>query len=86
MKARLNSGDFTRAIEHARRQVAHWETREGCQGQVKSAELILAAMELVRAWGHEAQVIARANMMRLGCDAAQDGQEIVGARSPLRPL
>ena len=55
----MRGHDFTRAIEHQRRQIARfWQVHD--RGQLHSATLALEALLLIRQHGMESVVIQRA--------------------------
>jgi len=61
----VKGADFTRALEHARRQIALFKqlsaTNATYKGQLKSGRILLAAMSLVREFQLEGLVIERVN-------------------------
>ena len=66
----MRGADFTRALEHQRRQIArYWQIHD--RGQLHSAHLALQALALCREHGMEAVVIARAEQAE--ADAASAG-------------
>jgi hypothetical protein len=61
----VRGGDFTRALEHARRQIELFKTLSATnpsyKGRLKSNRILLAAMSLVRESQLEGLIIERVN-------------------------
>ena len=84
----LKGSDFTRALEHARRQIELFrklsETNPVYKGQLKSVRISLASMAFVREAQYEGLVIERINNQELFESVRVEGMpEMLGDRRTL---